>query len=232
MLINSAQRSAISPRSKLDFVYQTLREAILSGRLKPNDPIIQSRVAKDLGVSPIPVMAAIQQLIAEGLVVQKPHHPAYVAPFSRDGAREKMLIRMHLEVLATRTATPQASPELIVEMRALISEMGEAMASEDLPRFGVLNKAFHLKLYSACPYRHLVQMIVTLWDETDRAGLRAMFSAKEARRSHEEHERLMDLIAAGKADEAARLIDCHKAAFRDSIDDSGSTLARKNATHT
>ena len=218
MLLNAA-RPSIGPRSKLDFVYQTLKEAILSGRLKPNDPIVQSHVAKNLNVSPIPVMAAVQQLIAEGLVVQEPHHQAYVAPFSRDGAREKMVIRMHLEVLATRTSVPHATKKLIGEMREIIAEMAEAMSAEDLPRFGVLNKSLHLKLYSVCPYRHLVQLIVGLWDETDRAGLRAMFSLKEAGRSHNEHIEFVDLIEAGKADEAAQFLELHKAALRDSLKD-------------
>ena len=75
----SSLPSVATPRSKVDFVYDTVKEGILSGRLKPGEPLVQSRIAKSLNVSPIPVMAAMQQLIAEGLVTQEPQAAARIA---------------------------------------------------------------------------------------------------------------------------------------------------------
>jgi DNA-binding GntR family transcriptional regulator len=203
-----------TPRSKVDFVYDTVKEGILSGRLKPGEQLVQSRIAKSLNVSSIPVMAAMQQLIAEGLVTQEPHHAARVAPFSPEGLQEKTVIRMHLELLATRASVPSIGPARLAELRGLLADMDKAIADADMPQYGMINKAFHLKIYEDCQHRLLAQMITDLWNDTDRHGLRAKFTLEVAVRSQVEHVRLVDLIAQGDVEAAVALVDGHKANFR------------------
>lgn len=204
--------SGAPPTSRESFAYEALREAILSGQLKPNETISQTAIAEKLGVSPIPVRAAISRLVAEGLMSQEPHHSPRVSSFSHDNLEEILMVRSHLEVMATRMAVPAIQPENLSELRSLLGQMGEVLKAQELHLFGSLNKAFHLKIYESCRYPLLRQMIVDLWDKADMHRSRSMFSLIPglAEESHAEHAELLRLIEAKQADLAADLLERHK----------------------
>ena len=204
--------SRTPPLSKEDFVYETLREAILSGLLKPGDSLVQTEIAQRLGVSPIPVRAATRRLVADGLVTQEPYQSPRVSVLSSEGLEEILVIRMHLEILATREAIPHIGSDHLDRLRRLMDQMGEALEMGELHRYGSLNKSFHLTIYEACPYPLLQQMIRDLWDNSDRYRSRSMFNLVPglAGQSHEEHVRLLELIEAGQCDAAAELVEAHK----------------------
>lgn len=204
--------SGAPPTSRENFVYEALKEAILSGQLKPNDTIGQTTIAEKLGVSPIPVRAAISRLIAEGLMCQELHHSPRVSSFSHDNLEEVLMVRMHLEVLATKLAVPAIQPEHLSELRSLLGQMGEVLKTQELYHFGSLNKAFHLKLYESCRYPLLRKMIKDLWDKADMHRSRSMFSLIPglAEESYAEHTELLQLVEAKQADLAAALLERHK----------------------
>lgn len=204
------------PSSKVDYVYQTLREAIVSGELQPGEPIVQTDIAARLGVSPIPVREAIRRLIAEGLVVQEPHRSSRVAPLSPRALNEILIIRMHLEALAAREAAPHVTPQDLDDLRQIVRRMDEAIQRDDMPEYGRLNKQFHLRLYQCCPYPLLVRMIQELWDNSDRYRSRTMFGSipNLAARSQREHKRMLKLLEARDAEGLARVMERHKRAAR------------------
>lgn len=205
--------SAVLPVSKEDFVYETLRELILSGQLKPNESISQVDIAGKLGVSPIPVRAAMGRLVAEGLMTQKPHYSPQVSALSLQDLEEILTIRAHLEVLATKVTTPFIGPETAAELRLLLDEMSTAIEDRVPHRYGSLNKAFHLKIYEHCPYPLLQQMIKDLWDKADLYRSRSIFTLVLGLtdQSQREHEELLQLMQAGEAELAAKLLERHKA---------------------
>lgn len=201
-----------SPMSKEDFAYLVLREAILSGQLQAGETLVQTQIAESLGVSPIPIRAAVRRLTAEGLITQEPHHPPEVSTLSTDGLEEILLVRMHLETLAIREAIPHITPDLLDEVRELMAGMEQALHDEDMPAFGALNKRFHTTLYEACPYPLLKQMIRDLWDNSDRSRARMVFGMVPglAAQSQKEHRQLLGMIEAGDVEGAAALMEEHK----------------------
>jgi DNA-binding GntR family transcriptional regulator len=204
------------PLSKEDFAYEKIREAILSGDLVAGETLVQTKIARDLGVSVIPVRAAVRRLMAERFVTQEHYHPPKVAKLAINELEETLIIREHLEILATKEAISHMTPTHLVMLKELLHELDVAIQDNDMPRFGVLNKRFHLAIYDACPYRQLVQMITDLWDKTDRSRSRTMFSMVPhlAEQSQADHHRLLEFIENGATDEAARLTDEHKARGR------------------
>lgn len=66
-----------------DVVFETLRQKILKGELKPGERLIEVALAQRLGVSRTPVREAIHKLEQEGLVVMAPRKGAQVATISR-----------------------------------------------------------------------------------------------------------------------------------------------------
>jgi DNA-binding GntR family transcriptional regulator len=75
-------------RTKQEYVYQSLRGAIMRGELPPGQRLVIDDIARRLAVSAIPIREALQSLQAEGLVVSAPHVGATVASISQDEVHE------------------------------------------------------------------------------------------------------------------------------------------------
>src|SRR5215475_6241275 len=87
-------------RALSDDVFETLRDAIFSGRLKPGDPLRELRVAKELSVSQATVRDALVKLERFGLVVRVPNKETIVTRHSSREIRERVAIRATLEEMA------------------------------------------------------------------------------------------------------------------------------------
>src|ERR1700728_871021 len=83
--------------SKVEQVYEAVKEAILSGALEPGQPIDKLALCEQLGVSRFPVSAALSRLAFERLVVVEPQHGSFVARISAQDVRERLFIRRAIE---------------------------------------------------------------------------------------------------------------------------------------
>ncbi len=204
--------TAIPPVSREEFAYQQLKNAIMNGQLAPGESLVQTRIAEQLGISPIPVRSAMNRLAAEGLITQSPHRPPQVSTISPKELEEILAIRTHLEVMATMEAIPHIQPHQMAELERLADQMAQVLLNGTFHEYGALNKEFHLKIYESCPFPLLQQMIKDLWDNSDRYRARTMFSLlpELARKSHEEHLQLLKLIKAGDTDNILPLLQAHQ----------------------
>src|SRR5271156_3609843 len=83
--------------SKVEQVYEAVKESILSGALEPGEPIDKLALCEQLGVSRFPVSAALSRLAFERLVVVEPQHGSFVARISARDVRERLFIRRAIE---------------------------------------------------------------------------------------------------------------------------------------
>src|SRR5438132_1176243 len=93
-----------------DDVRRYLRHAIMRGALKPGEKIVESHVARALGVSQAPVREALRELEQLGLVVNHSRRGTFVRQITPHDAWELYTLRAELEVLAARLALPQLTP--------------------------------------------------------------------------------------------------------------------------
>ena len=84
-----------------DVVFQTLRQAILKGELKPGERLMEIQLAQKLGVSRTPVREAIRKLELEGLVLMIPRKGAEVAEITIKDLEDVLEVRAALEELAS-----------------------------------------------------------------------------------------------------------------------------------
>lgn len=198
--------------SREELVYQAVKESVLAGQFRPNEVINQAEVARQLGVSIIPVRGAISRLVAEGLLVQDPYHSPHIPALTRPELEEILVICMHLEVLATKEAIPLITPEAVAELRALLGEMSAALAKNEMLPYAALNRSFHMAIYQNCPFPRLQQMIAGLWDKADINHFRAMFDLVPDLAGHTQadHVRLVELIETKQVEEAVKLMEAHK----------------------
>src|SRR2546421_3327167 len=97
-------------RTKQEFAYQTLRDAIMRCELRPGEPLVIDDLARRLPVSTLPGREAIQMLHAEGLVVTVPHTGVTVAPVSPESVQDVFAVLEGLEVVASRLPAPPRPP--------------------------------------------------------------------------------------------------------------------------
>ena len=116
---------------------------ILEGELEPGSRIVETRVAKELGVSQAPVREALRDLTTLGVVEMQPYKGARVRQPNKPELIESMELRGELEALAARQAAQKMTPELLEELQELITEMHELAEIGDAHGHALNNTAFH-----------------------------------------------------------------------------------------
>lgn len=186
-------------RTKQEFVYRTLRRAIMTCELAPGERLVIDELARRLGVSAIPVREALQMLQSEGLVATVPHVGATVAPISRDSIAEVFTLMEGLEVVAARAAVRRAGPADVDALAATVAEMDRALAAGRHEEWADLNTRFHLALCALAGMPMLHEMMERVLDHWDRLR-RYFFSGVLAHRLEQaqaEHHLLVKALSAG-----------------------------------
>ena len=99
-----------------DVVFNTLRESILKGEMKPGERLMEIHLANKLGVSRTPIREAIRKLELEGLVLMIPRKGAEVAKISEKSLRDVLEVRRSLEELAIELACQRMSEDDMAEL--------------------------------------------------------------------------------------------------------------------
>lgn len=125
-----------------DQVYETMRVEILGG-MPPGTPLRLSAIADRLGVSTMPVRAALRRLEREGLVRQTARKGAIVAPLELDDIQEIQAIRWGIEGLAARVGAESVTNDDVSRMETQLEAVRASAAAHDLP--GYLDATYGLK---------------------------------------------------------------------------------------
>lgn len=156
------------PLTKQQYVYHVLRDEIQAGKLRPGDRLALGSLAERFGISQIPVREAIRQLEQEGLVETTPHVKATVKGVTFHEAVWAAELRLVLEPIAAREATPYVTKQVLDELEVLVRAMGECMAEDEFEGYMRSNRVFHETIYRAAPNETLLRMISELWDTAQR----------------------------------------------------------------
>jgi DNA-binding GntR family transcriptional regulator len=116
--------------------YRMLTELILNNTLQPGQMLVESALAKSLGISRSPLREALAKLENEGLIESVPGRGSRVRPLSVKYLAEVYEIRCALERLAARKAAPFIDRKDLAKMKRLLEEMKEALARQDLSSWG------------------------------------------------------------------------------------------------
>src|SRR5688572_17616978 len=101
-----------------DRVYRLLRSAILSGDMVPDQRIVESDIARRLGISQAPVREAVKRLVHESLVTHIPRLGSKVAHISVEQAEQARELRGNIEEFAARAAAQRGAAGYLPELNA------------------------------------------------------------------------------------------------------------------
>ena len=186
-----------------------VRQALVSGEIKPGDIYSAAALAERLGVSNSPVREAMLTLVHEGLMEAVPNRGFRVVPLSNVDLDEVYQLRLLLEVPAMVQLTERGIAAERGRLTALAEDIERAAADRDVIRFLETDRAFHLELLGLLGNRRLVSIVANLRDQTRLYGLKALAQQDKLGASAAEHRRLLAAIAAGHTEAVDRLTRAH-----------------------
>jgi DNA-binding GntR family transcriptional regulator len=178
-------------------VAERLRELIITGQLQPGAELRLAPLAKQLGVSIMPVREAIRLLESERLVVVRPRRRAVVAELSTEDIEETYAVRVALEGLAARHATERLTAADLAEIESRFKDMTRAMNDGDLNSFIAADRDFHMRLYATSRRERLIQTIADLERQSQRYASYVYSSWQPLDIALRAHQPLLDAIEAG-----------------------------------
>jgi DNA-binding GntR family transcriptional regulator len=198
-------------RTKQEYVYQSLRGAIMRGELSPGQRLVIDDIARRLEVSAIPIREALQSLQAEGLVVSAPHVGATVASISQDEVHEVFAIMEGLETVAVREAAARLTPEQGQSLQAIVLEMDTAVGSQEYERWAEMNGKLHRSIgeVAAMPLlREMTDRALSRWERLRRHYFQGVLVPR-VEQAQREHRELLGALLARDPDEAERVVRAH-----------------------
>ena len=147
-------------KSLREHVVDVLHEAILSGDLRPGQPLIETELAAQLGVSRAPLREAIQILNSEGLVETIPRRGTRVRSLDRKDIVELYSLRGVLEALAIRCIIDQSDPCDLRRLEAICERMLRAANDGRIRKLNELDLSFHDTLITMSGH----SLLLTTWN--------------------------------------------------------------------
>lgn len=151
-----------------DVVFNTLRQAILRGELKPGERLMEIQLANKLGVSRTPIREAIRKLELEGLVLMIPRKGAEVAEITEKSLRDVLEVRRALEELAVQLVCEKITEEEIEELKAAAREFENVLKDGDITKIAEADVRFHDVIYMATDNQKLIQLLNNLREQMYR----------------------------------------------------------------
>ncbi|MFA4885655.1 MAG: GntR family transcriptional regulator [Desulfotomaculaceae bacterium] len=189
-----------------EMVFESLREAIILGRLRPGERLMEIQLAEEMGVSRTPVREAIRKLELEGFVVMVPRKGAYVAGVSIKDIADVFEVRAALEGLAAGLAAERITDE---EMDHLEEAIVMISGEEDFLQVVKGDSMFHELIYKASRNHRLIQIITHLQEQINRFRLTSLSVPGRLKIAVGEHKKITEAICSRDVDLAHSLASEH-----------------------
>jgi DNA-binding GntR family transcriptional regulator len=189
-------RSRYADRPLKESVYETLREAILIGKLADGDRLQERLLADQLGVSRTPVREALQRLEVEGFVINTTNG-LVVQTFSVQEIIDIYELRIALEGISARLATERATYGDIAELRRIYQDMRRATHAGNVIELTRINREFHSSMAKISACRFLVRFINLLHDSVQRSSRTTFVDEERRLEALAEHEMLLEVLENG-----------------------------------
>lgn len=192
-----------------DVVFNTLRQAILRGELKPGERLMEIQLANKLGVSRTPIREAIRKLELEGLVLMIPRKGAEVADITEKSLKDVLEVRRALEELSVKLTCDRITKEEIKELEQAAENFRKTMKSKDITEIAEADVRFHDVIYTATKNQKLIQLLNNLHEQMYRYRIEYLKDEEVYPKLLKEHKEIIERINRGEKEEAARIVCEH-----------------------
>jgi len=205
---------AIEPAQPIrDVVYETLKDAILSGSFDGSEHLVESELAAQLRVSRTPVREAMRRLESEGILEARPKQGLVVKQHTHEEIKEIYLIREALESLAAAHAVKNATDEDIVLLESLVQQMEDV--SDNPEDVFEVHRRFSEALNKASRMPTLVGIIESLREQISRFRRVSLRSEERKAKARQDHRQLLEAL---KERDEAKIVALTHAHVRGALD--------------
>lgn len=202
-------------RKVTDWVYEELKNAIVELRLPPGEPLREASLADRLGVSKTPIREALTRLEREGLVETTSFKGAVVTGYSRRDLVEIYELRELLENLAVRAAAESMDQAGRTQLARIGRESRKLAGSADEVKLTAALSEFDALIFEQIHNNRIRALIENLQSHLTRIGQLTTTIPGRIQVSVDEHDKIIEAIAARDADLAERYMGEHIRSVRD-----------------
>lgn len=187
-----------------DVVFNTLRQAILTGELKPGERLMEIHLANRLGVSRTPIREAIRKLELEGLVTMIPRRGAEVAQITEKSLNDVLEVRRAMDALCVELACDRITDEELESLRQACDGFEAAVRTKDAKKIAQADVALHDIIVRATGNQRLIQLVNNLSEQMYRYRFEYIKDFSQHETLIEEHRIIyQSIVAKDKATAAA-----------------------------
>jgi len=192
-----------------DQALEVIRQALVSGEIRPGEIYSAAALATRLEVFGSPVREAMLTLVHQGLMEPVRNRGYRVVPMSEHDLDEVHEMRMLLEVHGTLVAAANMGKEDIAQLEPLVADIETAADKRDVLQFLEADRRFHLDLLAHCGNTRLLNSVANLRDQTRLYGLEVLAESGTIADSAREHRDILDAIADGDMARVESLVRTH-----------------------
>jgi DNA-binding GntR family transcriptional regulator len=198
-------------------IVDVLRNAILSGELKPGQPLVETTLASQLGVSRAPLREALRTLGKDGLIETIPYRGTTVKTLSRKDVEEIYSLRGLHEAFAAQRIIERRRAGDADHLKQIYSRMRQAAKANDFKKLNQEDDNFHRQLILLAEHN----MLTAIWEQVSLRVRQLMALTNHLKRDPLEvaQNHLPIVEAIGKRDlkKAKTLIQNHVASAKDLV---------------
>ena len=187
-------------------ILETIRDAIISGALKPGEKVAEPELSERFGISRTPIREAFRQLESEGYLTVIPRKGAVVASFSQRDVEEFYAIKSILEGYAARKACAKLTPREIDKLQSINDKLSLLAEDGDVKHFFKVHNSFHELFVRAADNEKLAEMIINLVERFQLLRIASLSLPGRMEFSVKEHQKIIEAFRNGNADLAESLV--------------------------
>lgn len=200
-----------------DRAYDQIKAAIRLGQVQPGQPLAETRLSKQLGISRTPVREALQLLAQEGLVQIIPGRAVTVAAPSLHDVMDAIHVRFLIEPEVVRLAAKHITQRRLDDLLRAQRGLEAAVDAGDRAAWASADNVYHETISAACPNQLLGDLALQMRNRISYLSSDAQGNLGRLAACTAEHRQVVQAIESGDSDAAAEAMRQHIEAYRESI---------------
>ena len=200
-----------------DRIFEIIEKAILSGSVRPGERIIETELAKNLGISKSPVREALKKLEGEGIVQLVPRKGFFVRNIDRKSIDDLCDVMFIIELEAARLSLQKKTEAVCKKIDEILDQMKRHLRRRDYASYVSANRQFHGLFYDLTENEWILKISQMFFKESDMLRSLSLYTSDRFSRSIEEHYAIADAYKKGDKERLERAVKKHLIIFKENI---------------
>ncbi len=191
----------MSSQPKVNTIYSELRQLIVDRTIPPRTKLSEASLSRKWRVSRTPIREVLKRLESEDLITYSPYKGFIVKPITIEDIDKLYIIRIVLEGLAGKLATPVISgdPKKLEILEKLCKGMEALSKKGELEAYIAKNSEFHSYIWQNCGNEWLIKILRNLDSQVSRFMVKSLHVPLRMGRSVDEHWEIYKEMKSGNA---------------------------------